>query len=69
MKTGYWVLTAIIVWSIGFAIGYKVSSSTGIQPGYFEAAEAGGYGGGEETVEGLSTEMQDYYKGLYKEEE
>ncbi len=68
MKTGYWVLLTIAVWLIAFAGGYKASSSTGIQPGYFEAAEAGGYGGGETTVEGISKEVQDYYKDLYKEE-
>jgi hypothetical protein len=69
MKTGHWVLIIIAVWMLGFIGGYKVSSATGIQPGYFEAAEAGGYGGGETTIEGISKEAQDYYKDLYKEKE
>lgn len=68
MKNRYWVLVTIAAWLFAFATGYKASSSTGIQPGYFEAAEAGGYGGGSDTVEGISTEVQDYYKDLYKAE-
>ena len=68
MKTGHWVLVAIVLWAVGFAAGYAASSSTGVQPGYFEAAEAGGYGGGETTIEGISKEVQDYYKDLYKRE-
>ena len=68
MRTGHWVAIAIVVWVLGFGGGYAVSSRTGIQPGYFEAAEAGGYGGGETTIEGISKEALDYYKNLYKEE-
>jgi hypothetical protein len=69
MKTAHWVLIAVAAWVLGFAGGYKTSSSSGIQPGYFEAAEAGGYGSAEVTIEGISKEVQDYYKDLYKEEE
>ncbi|OGW36227.1 MAG: hypothetical protein A2010_12655 [Nitrospirae bacterium GWD2_57_9] len=69
MKTGHWVLIALALWALGFAGGYKLSSSSGIQPGYFEAAEAGGYGSAEVTIEGISNEVQDYYKNLYKEEQ
>jgi hypothetical protein len=69
MKTGHWLLIAVALWALGFLGGYKMSSASGIQPGYFEAAEAGGYGGGEVTIEGISNEVQDYYKNLYKEEE
>jgi hypothetical protein len=68
MKTGYWIVLIMVAWLLSFAGGYKASSATGIQPGYFEAAEAGGYGGGETAIEGITTEVQDYYKDLYKEE-
>ena len=42
------------------------ASSTGVEPGYFEAAEAGAYGVVEEPVsaEGLSKEEQEYYESL-----
>ena len=70
MKTGLWVILAVAAGTLGFAGGYSASTATGIEPGYFEAVEAGGYGGGgEEKVEGIDTEMQDYYKDLYSEEE
>ncbi len=67
MKTGYWFILAAAVWLLSFLAGYKVSYSTGIQPGYFEAAEAGGYGGGGAAIEGLDKATQDYYKELYKQ--
>lgn len=69
MKNGHWVIIALALWALGFAGGYKLSAGTGIQPGYFEAAEAGGYGSAEVTIEGISNEVQDYYKNLYKEEQ
>jgi hypothetical protein len=69
MKTGHWALIAIALWALGFLGGYTLSSFSGIQPGYFEAAEAGGYGSPEITIDGISKEVQDYYKDLYKEEE
>jgi len=69
MKTGHWVLISLAVWVASFAAGFAVSKSTGVQPGYFEAAEAGGYGGGETSIEGIDQKMQDHYKNLYKNDE
>jgi hypothetical protein len=69
MKTAHWVLIAIALWAAGFAGGYTMSSSSGIQPGYFEAAEAGGYGSAEVTIDGISKDVQDYYKDLYREDQ
>lgn len=70
MRTAYWVMIAVAVWTVSFAAGFAASSATGVQPGYFEAAEAGGYGGGgDAAVEGIDQTTQDYYKDLYKEEE
>lgn len=68
MKRSLLIMILVVVGFFGFLIGYMVSSSTGIQPGYFEAAEAGGYGGGDEVGAGLGEEIKDYYKDLYKEE-
>ena len=55
---------------LGFFLGYNISSYTGIEPGYFETAEAGGYGAATEATvtEGISKEYQDYYKELAEEE-
>jgi len=66
MKTGYWIFLAAVIWCIAVFAGYKVSFATGVQVGYFEAAEAGGYGAPSDTVEGIDKKTQDYYKDLYK---
>jgi hypothetical protein len=70
MKSIHWLVLTILVWSLGFAGGYAVSAHTGTEPGYFGAVEAAGYGGGtEEKIEGLTDEVQDYYKKLQATEE
>ncbi len=70
MKTIYWFLIAAVVWTGGFMLGYSISAKTGTEPGYFEAVEAAGYGGGSELkIEGLSEEMQKYYQELGESEE
>ena len=67
MKNTQWFILAFLTLSIGFAGGYAVPAHTGTEPGYFSAVEAAGYGGGtEETIEGLTDEVQDYYKSLSK---
>ena len=67
MKNTQWLILAFLTLSISFAGGYAVSAHTGTEPGYFSAVEAAGYGGGtEETIEGLTDEVQDYYKSLSK---
>ncbi len=69
MKTGSMLIIAILVWFVGFAVGYTISSKTGTEPGYFEAVEAAGYGGGSELegAEGLSEDMQKYYQEITEE--
>jgi len=68
MKNIHWLILAILTLSISFVGGYAFSANTGTEPGYFEAVEAAGYGGGtEEKIEGLTDEIQDYYKNLGKE--
>ncbi len=65
MRTNLWILNVIVVSVLGFFLGYVVSAKTGVEPGFFEAAETGGYGGGGATAtEGLSEEYEKYYKGL-----
>lgn len=69
MRTAHWVIIAVLVWLASFAAGYAASTATGIQPGYFEAAEAGGYGGGGDAApEGIDKKTLDHYKDLYKDE-
>ena len=67
MKNTHWLILTIMTLGLGFASGYAVSAHTGTEPGYFGAVEAAGYGGAaEEKIEGLSDEIQDYYKSLGK---
>jgi len=66
MRTGIWILLAAIIWTVGVAAGYAISSKSGVQIGYFESAEAGGYGSTGDSVEGIDKQTQDYYKDLYK---
>jgi len=68
MRTGQWIAITAAALALSFTAGYRISAHTGVQPGYFDAVEAGGYGGEETTVEGISKEVQDYYKNLYKED-
>lgn len=69
MKDSVWILITIVVSVLAFIAGYNISSRTGVEPGYFETAEAGGYGAGsdEPAAEGVSQEMQDYYDSLMED--
>ncbi|UCG78027.1 MAG: hypothetical protein JSV21_10765 [Nitrospirota bacterium] len=64
MSKNIWLIIAVAAWLLGFLGGYSISSRTGTEPGYFGAVEAAGYGGGSELIEGISEDMQDYYKSL-----
>jgi len=66
MKSQFWVLIVVVGCVLASLIGYSISSSTGVEPGYFEAPDAGGYGASSEAAapEGIDSEMQDYYKTL-----
>ncbi len=69
MKNNLWVLITLVAGLLGFLAGYSISSSTGVEPGFFEAVETGSYGGGGggETTEGVSAEDQEYYRKLTEE--
>ena len=67
------LMTVLIVSGAGaaFLLGYNISSATGVEPGFFEAPEAAGYGAGVESKapEGITQEFQDYYKSLTSDEQ
>lgn len=66
MKTGLWVSIVGTAAIIAYTLGFVVSKGTGVEPGFFEKAESGGYGvsGGDSAVEGVSEEMANYYNEL-----
>ena len=70
MRTALWVLTVVVASVCAGLLGYAMSSRTGVEPGYFEAAEAGGYGAPaaeDSGAEGMDQELQEYYKNLQTE--
>lgn len=68
MNNRLWTIIVAASFMLAFLVGYNTSAGTGVEPGYFEAPDAGGYGAGAEGAapEGISDEMQDYYKQLGK---
>lgn len=65
------IVLFVLFVTIAFLFGFIKSYSTGIQPGYFEKAEAPAYGvGGEEKIgAGMDEKFQEHFKKLYEEEE
>ncbi|KKL88000.1 hypothetical protein LCGC14_1929120 [marine sediment metagenome] len=55
-----WIVLLLFSLLVSFAIGFGVSYVSGIQPGYFERTESGGYGGG-----GYGAESGGYGGGGY----
>ncbi len=66
MKNRLWASIVVVSFCLAFLIGYNVSLNTGVEPGYFEAPDAGRYGAAAEGVapEGISDELQEYYREL-----
>ena len=68
MKSGPKFIVFVMVALFCFYGGYNISARTGTEPGYFDAVEAAGYGGGgDEKIEGVSDEMSDFYQSLSEE--
>ena len=67
MRTALWLANTLVVGLLAFFLGYGVSAETGVEPGYFDAVETGGYGvgaAGEAATEGISEDLQNYYNSL-----
>jgi hypothetical protein len=63
---GLWVAIVVISVLLGFVLGYGTSSRTGVEPGYFEAPEAGGYGVAASAGPKMGEDMRKYYEDLLK---
>lgn len=64
-RGAWWTVVVLVATLCGFVAGYGVSLRTGIEPGYFEAPEAGGYGVGPSGPK-MSEDLKKYYEGLAK---
>ncbi|WP_455208254.1 hypothetical protein [Kaarinaea lacus] len=63
-----WFAIVAAAFILSYLLGYVVSAKTGVEPGFFERPEAGGYGVAAETVApGLDKDLQNYYKNLTEE--
>jgi len=64
---GLWFAIVVVATVLGFLAGYMLSSRTGVEPGYFLTAEAGGYGvPPKAATEGMSEQMRKHYEELTK---
>ena len=62
------IIISFLCLILAFMYGYINSYSSGIQPGYFEKAEAPAYGvGGGSAFSGMDEEFQKHLEGLYEE--
>lgn len=65
-RTGLWVAIVLVSTLFGFVLGYHVSSRTGVEPGYFDAPEAGGYGAAPSAAPKAGEDIRKYYEELLK---
>ncbi len=65
-----WFAIVAAAFILSYMLGYVVSAKTGVEPGFFERPEAGGYGVAAEAsaAPGLDEDLQNYYKNLAAEE-
>jgi len=64
-RGAWWTVVVLVSTLCGFVAGYGISLRTGIEPGYFEAPEAGGYGVAPSGPK-VSDDLKKYYEGLAK---
>lgn len=61
-----WIAIVATAFLLSYLLGYMVSAETGVEPGFFEKPEAGGYGAGAEAsaAPGLDQSLQDHYSDM-----
>jgi hypothetical protein len=65
-RDGLWVANVFVATLLAFIVGYYASVRTGVEPGYFDAPEAGGYGVAPATGPKVSDDLRKYYEQLLK---
>lgn len=65
-----WIGALLFTLILGATAGFRLSSQSGIQPGYFEKQEAPAYGVSEDKPMGseFGKDYEKYLKELYKKE-
>lgn len=61
-----WIAVVSTAFLLSYLLGYVVSAKTGVEPGFFDKPEAGGYGAGTEAsvAPGLDKDLQDHYSDM-----
>ena len=68
VRSRLWFAIVAATFVLSYMLGYVVSAKTGVEPGFFERPEAGGYGvTAEAAAPGLDKDLQNYYKNLTEE--
>jgi hypothetical protein len=68
VRTSLWIAIIVAAGGLAFLVGFVVSKRTGVEPGYFTAVEAAGYGTRPSgTAPGLTKEQEKYYRELQQQ--
>lgn len=61
-----WLAIVVAATVMAYLLGYTVSARTGVEPGFFEKPETGGYGvsADKAAAPGLDKDLQNYYNEL-----
>ena len=64
-----WFAIVITAFILSYLLGYIVSAKTGVEPGFFEAPEAAGYGvaADKTAAPGLDQDLQKHYQDLVED--
>ena len=64
-----WFAIVTTAFILSYLLGYIVSAKTGVEPGFFEAPEAAGYGvaADKTAAPGLDQDLQKHYQDLAEE--
>ena len=68
MRTSLWIAVIAAAGGLAFLAGFIISKRTGVEPGYFTAVEAAGYGARPSgSGSGLTKEQEKYYRELQQQ--
>lgn len=68
VKNAIFGLIIAVAFLLAFLLGYNISAKTGVEPGFFQAPGAAGYGAGTEgkAPVGMDKDLMQHYKDLQK---
>ena len=68
VRTSLWIAIIAAAGGLAFLAGFIISQRTGVEPGYFTAVDAAGYGARPSgTAPGLTKEQEKYYRELQQQ--